>query len=317
MIGAGFIPIGRDREYGDKQFNVLFVHHTAISEVLPQLFSDSGVLQFLRDRPPALTPAPAAPLEAMRARTPCRSVAAALQAEIPIIIPCFNTVTYVRGMVEQLRARGHRRIVLIDNASTYAPMLDYLQASGPDVTVIAQAENKGPRDVFLDPVSLALLPQFFCVTDPDLLFNPDMPDDFLAQLVALTETLSIGKAGLALDLADRAAMRDEMFEIAGKKWTAWDWEEQFWSERLHPLASGDPVFRANIDTTFCVYNKRFFSSADPLYAVRVAGRYTCRHLPWYKDTGLPEEEERHYRGLARDSSFLRDESTDPERMPRY
>jgi Glycosyltransferase 61/Glycosyl transferase family 2 len=243
---------------------------------------------------------------------PYLSISAGLQAEIPVVIPCFNAVTYARGMVEQLRARGLRRLILVDNASTYAPMREYLAAPGPGVTVIAQAENKGPHDAFLDPASLALMPQFFCLTDADLLLNPAMPEDFLAQLAALTESLSIGKAGLAIDIADRATMRQEDFLIVGQYRKIWDWEEQFWLEPLEPLPGGDPVFRAEIDTTFALYNKRFFDKSNFLKAVRVAGRYTCRHLPWYNDIGLPPEEEQFYRSHAQHSYYLGD---DPDREP--
>ena len=95
------------------------------------------------------------------------------------------------------------------------------------VTVIAQAENKGPRDVFLDSASLALLPQFFCVHSPGSAPQPAMPEDFLAQLAALTESLSIGKAGLAIDISDRAAMRQEDFRIVGQSRKIWDWKNNF------------------------------------------------------------------------------------------
>ncbi|WP_149538556.1 glycosyltransferase [Siccirubricoccus phaeus] len=246
---------------------------------------------------------------------PYVSVGAAMQADIPVFIPCFNAVTYTRGMVEQLRARGLRRLYLLDNASDYPPMRDYLAAPGPGVTVILLPENRGPRAIFLDPVSYALLPQFFCVTDPDLVLNPEMPADFLARLAALTETLAIGKAGLALDISDVARMRDEAFPVGDRHWKIWEWEDQFWQEPLTPLPEGDPVYRAPVDTTFALYNKRYFDPSDPLRGVRVAGRYVCRHLPWYKDIGMPAEEERYYRRHARDSYYLRDPETSS--APRY
>lgn len=250
------------------------------------------------------------------------SVSSALQAEIhgidiPILIPCFNAITYARGMVEQLRARGLRRLILVDNASEYPPMREYLAAPGPGVTVVHQAENKGPRCIFLDQVNFASLPQFFCVTDPDLVLNPEMPADFVTQLVALTERQSIGKAGLALDISDRTSMRHEDILMDERLCKIWEWEEQFWQDPLQPLPGGDPVFRAAIDTTFAVYNKRFFDACAPLAAVRVAGRFTCRHLPWYQDVGLPIEEERFYRRHARYSYYMRENVTDPTTCPKY
>jgi hypothetical protein len=309
LVRAGFVPVARDREYGDKQFNILFVHQDCIQAILPQLFDSSSPLRLGAEPDAAAAPAAEepAPLAAAPPARPYLSTAAALLSAIPIIIPSFNTVTYVRGMVEQLRGRGLRRLIVVDNASTYRPMLEYLAAPGPGVEVVLQSENKGPRDFFLDPSTFAALPELFCVTDPDLVLNPEMPEDFVAQLAAATEAFSVGKAGLAIDIADRSAMRQEDFEIGGKGWKIWEWESQFWQDQVGSLPGGDPVFRALVDTTFAVYNKRFFDGrGDHLQAVRVAGRYTCRHLPWYKDLGLPAEDERFYRLRSRDSYYLRD-----------
>jgi FkbM family methyltransferase len=307
LLRAGFLPIARDSEHGDRRFNVLFVHQDLVDRILPQLFDSSAPVRMYSDsaRHGGTPPFGAEPAELPR---PFLSVGSALQADIPVFVPCFNTVTYVRGMVAQLQALGLRRLFLVDNASTYPPMRAFLAAPPPGVTVIALPENKGPRGIFCDPASYAMLPQFFCITDPDLLLNPKMPGDFIAQLASLTEQHAIGKAGLAIDIADRADMRQDEFLIHDRRWKIWEWEERFWQEPLEPLPGGDPVFRAIVDTTFAVYNKRFFD-ADPRNsekAVRVAGRYTCRHLPWYTDVGLPIEEEQFYRSRTQYSFFLRD-----------
>jgi hypothetical protein len=245
---------------------------------------------------------------------PYLSLGNALQAEIPILIPCFNTVTYVRGMVEQLRARGLKRIFLLDNASTYPPMREFLLDPGQGVTVITQDTNRGPRSSFLDLPDYTLLPQFFCVTDPDLVLNPEMPPDFIAQLASLTERLAIGKAGLALDITDREAIREDGFSIAGRVWKIWEWEQQFWQDQIETLPGGDAVFRAKVDTTFALYNKRFFDRNDIYQAVRVAGRFTCRHLPWYRDIGLPAAELQIYRKNSANGYYLRDGMTEPARI---
>jgi hypothetical protein len=54
-------------------------------------------------------------------------------------------------------------------------MREYLDTPKPGVIVIAQLDNTGPSSIFSNPTSFALLPQLFCVTDPDLLFNPECP----------------------------------------------------------------------------------------------------------------------------------------------
>jgi glycosyltransferase involved in cell wall biosynthesis len=236
-------------------------------------------------------------------------VGAHFQAAIPILIPTFNSVTYLKRMLSQLRGRGLRNVVVVDNASTFPPFLEYLSQIASEVTVIRMSDNRGPRDVFLDKKNFAALPQYFCVTDPDLEFNGCLPEDFLCELAALTGEHRVGKAGFALDLSDRRLMRQEEFQIGDARYRVWEWEAQFWKQEAGRTGTGDAVYFASIDTTFALYNKHYFDPVDHLRAVRVAGNYTCRHLPWYQDTGLPPEEEDYYRGHEKFSFYLK--ASDP------
>jgi peptidoglycan/xylan/chitin deacetylase (PgdA/CDA1 family) len=233
------------------------------------------------------------------------SVASSLLSDIPVLICSFNNVTYLRGMVRQLRARGLSNIIIVDNASTAGETQDYLDAVAATTKVVRLRANLGPRDIFLSEAAYARLPDLFCVTDPDLEFNPDLPVDFLEELVELTERFHVGKAGFALDIANRDAMRDEMFEINGGNYRIWEWEEQFWQTEVGTTSGGDPVYRADIDTTFALYHKRYFKRSSPFDAVRAAGRFTCRHLPWYRDHGMPEAEAETYRATQKFSYYMR------------
>jgi hypothetical protein len=261
----------------------------------------------------ARDPVPPAASPAHAASAPPRftSVRGWLQAEVPVFVPCYNNPTYARGMLRQLRALGFRRVVLVDNASTSPDMRAWLGGLGGEADVVALAENLGPRDIFLDPRNLALLPRHFCVTDPDLALNPALPDGFLGDLAALAERHRVGKAGFALDISDREAMRDDLFRIGERDWKIWEWEAQFWEKALGSLEDGDAVYDAMIDTTFALYDKERFDPADPLRAVRVAGRFTARHLPWYRDLGLPDAEAAHYRRAGRFSFYLKDPAAPP------
>jgi hypothetical protein len=243
-------------------------------------------------------------LEPQLPRPVFSSVVSYLQAELPIFVPCFNNPTYVSGMISQLRALGFLRIVLLDGGSEYPPMHDLLVKLTNEITIVSLSGNPGPHHIFLDEASFALLPRYFCVTDPDLALNPMMPRDFLGDLAALAARQKVGKAGLALDISDREAMRDELFLVGGRACKIWEWEEPHWVDNLQPLRSGgDPVYRANIDTTFALYDKVFFNPANHLEAIRVAGRFTCRHLPWYSKNDLPYEEENFYRQKEKFSNW--------------
>jgi hypothetical protein len=209
-------------------------------------------------------------------------------------------------MLHQLRGLGFRRVVLVDNGSTSPEMRAWLAGLGGEATVVRLAENLGPKNSIFDARDLALLPRHFCVTDPDLMFNAALPDGFLGDLAALAERHRVGKAGFALDISDPEAMRDERFRIGDRDWAIWEWEAQFWERPFGQTVDGDPVYDAPIDTTFALYDKNHFDPNDFLRAVRVAGRFTARHLPWYRDIGLPDAEEAFYRRTGAFSHYLQD-----------
>jgi len=300
LIAKGFIPVARDREYGDHQFNILFVKAALIPRIASELFDARSPL-----RSCMTSPSPqqvAAPSERAKIR-PRSSVGAHFQKRIPILIPVFNSVTYLKNMVSQLRRYGFEEIVVIDNASTFLPLLEYLSQGSPDVSVIRLEENQGPRNMFLDTKNLFSLPEYFCVTDPDLELNPSLPEDFIYELISLTEKHRVGKAGLALDISDWSKMRHEKFRIGAADYQIWEWESQFWKNPVGLTSTGDEVYGAAVDTTFAVYNKRFFDPADQLKGVRVGGKYACRHLPWYKNRIVPQEEEAFYRASQKFSYY--------------
>jgi FkbM family methyltransferase len=312
LFRAGFVPVARDREYGDKQFNVLFVAGRVAHLLAPDLFDARSPVRACLLPGSVATPAPASQPE----RPVFSSVASYLQAEVPVFVPCFNNSTYTARMVSQLRKLGFRRVVLVDGGSTYPPMRDLLAAPGEGVSVVTLLDNQGPHHLFLDAATLALMPRHFCITDPDLVFNPAMPADFLGDLAALTARERVGKAGLALDLSNPDAMRDEPFFIGDRSWRIWEWEEQFWRDELEPLRpGGDPVYRADVDTTFALYDRNFFNPERQTEAVRLAGRFTCRHLPWYRDKELPQDEENFYRSTERYSYFFRASKPESGELP--
>src|SRR6267378_8713252 len=115
------------------------------------------------------------------------------EMNIPVLIPTFNNPTHLRNMLAQLRALRLNDIRVIDNASTYPPMVDLLGSLEGEYRVIRRAENLGPRKI--TSTEVGMLPRFFCVTDPDLEFNPKLPADFVAQLTNIAVKHRVAKAG--------------------------------------------------------------------------------------------------------------------------
>ncbi len=229
-------------------------------------------------------------------------------SSIPVLVPVFNNPTYLAFMIEQLRAKHCSNIHVYDNGSTFPPMLALLERLEASVTLHRLARNLGPR-LFSYPEIYNPLPEFFVITDPDLAFNPALPEDFLAQLHAVTQQFKVFKAGFALEIATLGAKgprirvdKDETDVVA--------WEARFWKEKIGQTAAGDAIYRANIDTTFALYckaNLRYrkpflrkmfganrFSKPLFLKGLRVAGRFSCKHLPWFDDFPVPEDERLFY-----------------------
>lgn len=221
---------------------------------------------------------------------------------IPILIPHFNSPTYLRQMITQLaQHKLLENVAVLDMASEFEPAIEFLtELQKRGIQVMRKNVNSGPRSViadFFDAVG-----QFFVVTDPDIEFNPDLPANFLEVLSAMTERLGVGKAGLALRIDD--VTKTERFDHGGAMLTIPEWEGRFWEEQLCTTPDGSPVYKAITDTTFAVYNKRFFRMpGNFLDAVRVGGIYTARHLPWYENTIVPADEAAYYKAHARYSEY--------------
>lgn len=303
LFERGFVPIARDREYGDKQFNILFVSEDSMSLLPADPIDPTSPLHVCFPQRREVAESPAHEVADGAPSRAFASVRSWLQADVPVLVPCFNNPSYARAMLRQLRALGLQRLVLIDNASTSPEMRAWLANLDGEATLIALRENLGPHHFLKDPGVLALLPRQFCVTDPDLAFNLALPEGFLGELAALTARYRVGKAGFALDISDRHKMRDRTFRINDKDWRIWEWEEQFWEKPIGELHGGDRVYDAPIDTTFALYDQDYFDPADFTRAVRVAGRFTARHLPWYRDHGLPEAEATQYARTQRFSYY--------------
>jgi len=179
------------------------------------------------------------------------------------------------------------------------------EVEAADVKVEMLEHNLGPRDSIFTQDRLANLPRYFCVTDPDLKFNPALPHDSLDVMADSMSKMNSGKMGSALDISNRPAMTTKKFEIErGTYYQIWEWEQQFWAKRLGFTSCGDAIYQAPVDTTFALYDKDRFDPTRFLEALRIAGRFTATHIPWLNSNGLPSDEEMHYRATQEHSYYL-------------
>jgi hypothetical protein len=199
---------------------------------------------------------------------------------IPIVINNFNRITTTRKLVEDLEARGYHNLYILDNNSSYAPLLEWYSTLGGRVDVRRFSNNYAQNAIF----DCGILSEFqgkfdwIVYTDSDIELNPITPYDFVDRLIELTIKWGYKKGGLALKIDD---LPDNDYGLTNR-----NWEARFWTTPLE-----EDVYAAQLDTTFCVWNP----STGLLYdAIRVAGPFTAKHVPWYVDFNNLDEEERTF-----------------------
>lgn len=203
----------------------------------------------------------------------------------PIFIQNFNQLTYLKKQVSWFLQAGYRNIVIIDNASSYPPLLRYYEELGPSgsVRIIRRTETNGKLALWKEGILQQLnIAEEFVFTSSDIVPDRCCPGDVVAYLASqLRNHGQIFKIGLGLrvdDLPESYAFRPEVLV----------WESRFWRA---PVARG--LFMAPIDATFALYRAGSEFALTP--ALRTGWPYVARHEPWYADSAHPSPEELYYR----------------------
>lgn len=191
-------------------------------------------------------------------------------------ITVWNLLSPLPQLVDDIRRFGCKPVI-VDNASTYPPLLKWLdeQTTAP---VVRMAENLGPRAAWTLGIQRQ---ERYIVTDGDLDLS-EIPDDAMDVLDAgFALDPSAHKVGFSLRIDDLPP--DGVLTAAVR-----EWEARYWTRPV-----GERYFRADIDTTFAMYDSRRPGNAyGP--ALRTAPPYTARHLPWYWTRETMTGEIRYY-----------------------
>ncbi len=209
--------------------------------------------------------------------------------DVPILINSFNRLACLRELIDWLERAGQRRIFVIDNASTYPPLLAYLDGLARTGTarVVRLRENAGHLALWRHGLLQRLgITSEFVYTDPDVVPAESCPADvvgFLQSVLAADDRIAVAGLGLRLDdLPDSYRFKQQ----------AIGWERQFW---LAPAGPG--LFHASIDTTFALYRPGSgHCLAKP--GIRTGWPRVAAHRSWYVDDSSPSDEDRFYRAAA-------------------
>lgn len=182
-----------------------------------------------------------------------------------------NYLTWPKAMADKLASQGHEAII-IDNASTYPPLLEWYEDCNYSVRKLSA--NVG----HLAPWVAALVDpsEDYVVTDPDLDISdiPDNWDEVLKE--GLERFIRCSKAGFSLDdmfvpQENPAYIDDRMGEFPNGNPIVWgDVAEEYKDRIWHKFP---------IDTTFALY--RAGTTVHTIDGVRSGRPYTAKHLPWH------------------------------------
>lgn len=204
---------------------------------------------------------------------------------IPIFIPVRDRLQPLLLLIDWLERAGHDEIWLIDNASTFPPLQEFLNETQHHV--IRLDRNLGHRSPFLSgTVQRIAVGRHFVISDPDVVPDEGCPVDALDRFRDLLDRHpEIDKVGFGLrvdDLPDDYPLVDDVRA----------WEARFWTQEVEP-----GVYRADIDTTFALYRPLDRRHREDR-ALRTGAPYVARHTPWYVGPDDVSDEDRWYREHA-------------------
>jgi hypothetical protein len=202
--------------------------------------------------------------------------------DIPIFINARDLVTPLKRLVTWLLEGGYSRIYILDNDSSYPPLLEFYAAIRGEVTVLPLGANVGHKALW----DLGILEHLgistpFVYSDPDIVPIDECPKQvlefYLEVLRAFPYKAKVGFGLVIADLPDHYRWKPNVIA----------WESRFWETRLTPTL----LYDAPIDTTFALYRP---GSAFDLSGIRSGFPYLARHHPWYEDSGNPSAEQSYY-----------------------
>ncbi len=208
---------------------------------------------------------------------------------VPIIINNRNRYTFLKQLISWLENNGYKNIYIIDNQSTYRPLLDYYKTIKHKVFFLNQ--NVGYMALWQTPLFDQFKKSYYVYTDSDVLPLKECPKNIIEELYRILKRFTnIEKAGVALkidDIPEQYRHKTEVIRI----------ETNWWKEEV-----GKNIYNAPVDTTFALYRPFAKGNAEECNAYRAAGNLMFMHQPWYENSDSPAEEDIYYKNSVSKSS---------------
>ena len=203
--------------------------------------------------------------------------------DVPIFINARDRLGVMKKLIDWLLAAGYRKIFVIDNRSTYPPLLEYYSALENDsrIKIIRLEKNFGFKALWLSGILERLkISSPYIYTDPDVIPIERCPKDFVKRLMKLLdENREVRKVGLGLVYEDITFPEK-------------DYIQRTEANLYDGTRVGEDFHFVQVDTTLALYsNVRHYSLR---LSLRTSGDLRVYHLPWYFDYANLPADEKYY-----------------------
>jgi hypothetical protein len=217
--------------------------------------------------------------------------------QTPIVILNRDRLNPLKEQVDVLRRKGYSNITIIDNQSTYPPLLEWYKESGVDVFYNDVTENSchAFRDLVMikHPKFVEITSNWYVFNDSDIIPLETVPDNFIEDLINYAKKHNKSKVGMSIKIDDI----DLNYPL-----NAWvhSYESTYWT---NAILDGDvELYPHPIDTTFAVHAP----NAIPTWSsntLRAGIPYIVKHAPFYYDpNNLPDDEKYYLSNMNKASS---------------
>ena len=207
---------------------------------------------------------------------------------IPIVILNRDRLHPLVEQVTVLRNKGYNNIVIIDNQSTYQPLLDWYTESGVDVFYNNITENSchAFRDLVRSqhPKFLEIISNWYVFNDSDIIPLDSVPDDFINDLINYAIRYNKTKVGMSIKIDDL----DLSYPL--NEWVH-GYESLYWTNAI--IDGAVELYPHPIDTTFAVHSPGTLPTWSD-NTLRVGVPYIVKHAPFYYNPDSLPDDERYY-----------------------
>ena len=173
---------------------------------------------------------------------------------------------------------------ILDNGSTYKPLLDFLKTL--EESGVRVIRNEGDWLAPLAELTKKVEEPFYAVTDPDIELGSKNTIIACIEMFGKVEAYCVGPGLRLTNLHDNPYTREQV-ELQKKQF---EWKPRF---SFNTASMGEiACIQAPIDTTFAIYRSGPSFQRLQRNSYRLLSPYEAKHLSWYLDpTHLPPDEE--------------------------